>query len=153
MWVHTHIRPANWRVGPVELPNCYQLGRVAFRAEVASPLESAVCFCWEEVRLFLCVSIVSAEYLPCHVGTEGIRPSGFDKALPGVVPSQPSSFYAQETEHPASSPLGPRREVLWTTIAFSLMRPTKSLLWPFSPHSRPGACRTVPTVPALLASP
>jgi hypothetical protein len=49
--------------------------------------------------------------LQCHFGKEGSRTFGFDEALPGVFVSPPSPFYAQETEHPASSLLGPRRVV------------------------------------------
>jgi hypothetical protein len=33
-----------------------------------------------EVRLFLCVSIMSADSLLCHFGKEGIRLIGFDEA-------------------------------------------------------------------------
>jgi len=36
---------------------------------------------------------------------------------------------------------------------FPLMRYMKTLLWPFWPYWRPGACRTVPAVPNLLALP
>jgi hypothetical protein len=63
------------------------------------------------VHLFLCVSSVSADSLRCHFGKEGSRAFGYDEALPGVFVSQPSHFYAQETQHPASSVLGPRRVV------------------------------------------
>jgi hypothetical protein len=63
------------------------------------------------VHLFLCVSSVSADSLRCHFGKEGSRAFGYDEALPGVFVSQPSPFYAQETQHPASSLLGPRRVV------------------------------------------
>jgi len=80
MSVNTHIWPAESRFGAVELRNCDQLGRGALRAEVASPLELAVCVCQGEVRLFLCISIMSAVSLPSHFGKEGIRPSGFDEA-------------------------------------------------------------------------
>jgi hypothetical protein len=44
-------------------------------------------------------------------GKEGSRAFGYDEALPGVFVSQPSPFYAPETQHPASSLLGPRRVV------------------------------------------
>jgi len=44
-------------------------------------------------------------------GMEGSRTFGFDEALPGVFVSQPSPCYVQETQHPASSLLGPRRVV------------------------------------------
>jgi hypothetical protein len=51
---------------------------------------------------------MSADSLQCHFGKEGSQTFGFDEALPGVFVSQPSPFYAQETQHPASSLLGPR---------------------------------------------
>jgi len=41
-------------------------------------------------------------------GKEGSRMFGFDEALPGVFVSQPLPCYALETQHPASSLLGPR---------------------------------------------
>jgi len=41
-------------------------------------------------------------------GMEGSRTFGFDEALLGVFVSQPSPCYAQETQHPTSSLLGPR---------------------------------------------
>ena len=88
---------------------------VVFRAEVVSALESAmlsamesaVCIGWAEVHLYLCVSSASVDSLGCHVGKKGIRVSGFDKASPGVLLTQPSPCYAQEAQHPASSLLGP----------------------------------------------
>ena len=44
-------------------------------------------------------------------GKEGSRTFGFDEALLGVFILQPSPCYAQETQHAASSLLGPRRVV------------------------------------------
>jgi hypothetical protein len=45
------------------------LAQVAFWAEMASALElaveSAVCVGWVEVHLFLCVSSVSQDFVPC----------------------------------------------------------------------------------------
>jgi len=153
MYVNIHNWPANWHFGPGEHRNHYQLWWVAFRDEVASPLKSAVCVYQVEVCLFLRVSIVTADTLPCHFGNEGIRQLGFDEASLGVYLSQPSPFVAEGTQHPASSPLRPQHEVVWSGIAFPILRHAKSLLWPFSPHSRPGTCRTVPTAPDLLALP
>jgi hypothetical protein len=63
------------------------------------------------MHLFLCVSSVSADSLRGHFGKEGSRTFGYDEALPGVFVSQSSPFYAQETQHPVSSLLGPRRVV------------------------------------------
>jgi hypothetical protein len=74
---------------------------------VESALESALCVGQGEVHLDLCVSSVSADSLRCHFGKEGSRVFGYDKALLGVFVSQPSPSYAQETQHPTSSLLGP----------------------------------------------
>jgi hypothetical protein len=54
---------------------------------------------------------MSADSLRFHFGKEGTRTFGFDEALLGVFVSQPSPCYAQETQHPASSLLGPQRVV------------------------------------------
>jgi len=114
--VNLHIWPAHWQFGSVELPHCYRVAQVAFWAEVAlvqksaleSAVESAVCVGWVEVHLFLSMSSVSVDCLPCHEGKEGIHPFDFDEASPGVLLSQPSPFYALETQYPASSLLGLR---------------------------------------------
>jgi hypothetical protein len=74
-------------------------------------LESAVCVGRVGVHLFLCISSVSADFFQYHFSKEGSRTCGFEEVLPGDFVSQPSLFYAQETEHPASSRLGPRRIV------------------------------------------
>jgi len=58
-----------------------------------------------------CVSSMSVDSLRCQFGKEGSRTFGFDEALLGVFLSQPSPCYAQDTQHPASSLLGPRRVV------------------------------------------
>ena len=84
---------------------------VECRADVESALESALCVGQVEVHLFLCVARVSADSLRCHFGKEGSRTFGFDEALPGVIVSQPSPLYRQDTPHPASSLVGPRRVV------------------------------------------
>jgi hypothetical protein len=93
----------------VELRKCYQLGRVAFQAEVKLALESALCVGPMQVHQFLCVSTVSADSLRCHFCKEGSRTFGFDEALLGIIVSQPSPLHALETEYPDSSLLGPRR--------------------------------------------
>jgi hypothetical protein len=54
---------------------------------------------------------MSADSLRCHFGKNGSQTFGFDEALPGVFVLQPSPSCAKETEHPASSFLGPRRVV------------------------------------------
>jgi hypothetical protein len=63
------------------------------------------------VHLILFVSSLSADSFWWHFGKEGSRKCCYDEALPGVFVSPPSPFYAQETQHPASSLLGPRRMV------------------------------------------
>jgi len=109
--VNTHIRPANLKFGNVELRKCYLLGRVVFWVDGALALELAVCVRWMEVQLYLFVSSVSEESVRFDFGKEGIRPCHLDKALPVVFLLQPSSFYAQETQNPPSSHIGPSREV------------------------------------------
>jgi len=84
---------------------------VACRAEVESAMESVLCEGRAVVQLFLSVSRVSADSLPYHFGKEGSRTFGFDEALPGVFVRHPSPFSLQETKHPTSSLLGPRRVV------------------------------------------
>jgi len=76
-------------------------------AELA--LESALCVGRVEVHMIVCVSSVSADSLWCRVGMKGSRMFGFDEALPGVFVSQPSPLCGQETRHPTSSFLRPRR--------------------------------------------
>jgi hypothetical protein len=77
------------------------VAQVAFRVDMVSAQksalesaletaeESAVCVCWAEVHLYLCVSSVSLDFLRCHFDKEGIRLFDFDEALPGVLQSQP----------------------------------------------------------------
>jgi len=159
MCVTTYIRQANWRFGNVELPYCYWVARVAFRAEVAflaqvaSALESAVCISRVEMHLFFYVSRVSEESSQCHVGEKGIRLCRFEKAWLGVFLSQPSPCHGPETENLSSSLLGSRRAVNWSDIAFPLLLCEKTHLRPFWAYSRQGACCTVPAVPDLLALP
>jgi len=70
-----------------------------------------LCFGRVEVHMILCISTVYADSFRCYFGKEGSRTFGYDEALPGVFVSQPSPCYAQETQHPTSSILGPRRMV------------------------------------------
>jgi len=157
--VNTYIGLANWQFGNIELRHCFWVAWVAlqvevvFRAEVASALESAVCVGLVEMHLFLGISSVSADSLRCHFGKEGICPSGFDEAWPGVFLSQPSPCYAPETPRPTSSLLRLQLEVSWSDIAFHPLQYTTTRLWPFWPYSMRGACRTVPAVADLLALP
>ena len=165
LYRNAHIRPAHWRFRNIKLQHCYQVVQVAFWAEMASAQESAlesalestvgstVCVGWAEVHLLLYVSRVSPDLFHCQLGTERIRPFDFDEASPGVVLSHPSPFYAVETENLASSLLGLRCEVSWSKTAFPLLRCAKTRHCPFWHYSTPGACRTVPAVPDLLALP
>jgi len=111
LYANTYFRPANWWFQQVALRKCYQLRRVAYLAAVELALESPLCIGRVEVHLFLCVSSLSAVSLQCHFGKEGSRTFGFDEALPGVFIPQPSPCCAQDTQHPASVHLGPRRVV------------------------------------------
>jgi len=54
---------------------------------------------------------MSADSLQCHFGKEGSSTFGYDEALPGVMVTKHSNFYAQETQHPTASLGGPRRVV------------------------------------------
>jgi len=96
-----------------------------------------------------CLRIVCSAIWP----KEGSRTFRYDEVLLGVFVSQPSPFYAQETQYTTSFLLGPWRVVSYCNISFALLQRTKSLLWPFWPYSMPGSCRTVPAVPDLLAMP
>jgi len=80
---------------------------VACRGDVELAMESALSVGPVEVHLILCVSGLSADSVLFHSGMEGSRTFGFEEALPGVLVSQPSPCYAQETQHPASCLLGP----------------------------------------------
>jgi len=60
---------------------------------------------------FLRTSSVSAYSLLCHFGKECSRQFDFHEPLLSVFPSQPSPFYAQETQLPAFSVLGLQHEV------------------------------------------
>jgi len=77
--------------------------QVVFRAEVLPILL--------EVRWFHCASSVSADSLLCHFGMEGSCPYDIYKPLPAVILSQPSPWYAQETQLLAFSLLRLRCEV------------------------------------------
>ena len=70
LYANTHIWPASWRFGNVELRKCYRLVRVAFQAVVESALESTLCVRRVEAHLYLCISSMSADSLRCHFGKE-----------------------------------------------------------------------------------
>jgi hypothetical protein len=63
------------------------------------------------MHLFHCVSSVYADSLRWDFGKNGSTMFGYQEALPGDFVSQPLPFFAEETEHPAASLLGPRRVV------------------------------------------
>jgi len=130
---------------------CHLMVLGAFRAEVG--LQAELPSVLVEVRRFLCSSSVSAHSLLYHFSMEGSRLYNFYKPLPGVFLSQPSTFYAQQTQLLAFSLLGLRCEVSWLVVALPLLRHAKALLWPYSPYLWEGACRTIPAAPDLLHSP
>jgi hypothetical protein len=49
---------------------------------------------------------VYADSFRCHFGKKGSWKFGYYKALPGVFVSQPSLYYAQVTQYPASGLFG-----------------------------------------------
>ena len=61
---------------------------VAYLAEMASALESAVCISRVEMHRFHCVSGVSADTSQCDCVRNSIRLCGFDEAWLGVFLSQ-----------------------------------------------------------------
>lgn len=65
-YVNTHVRPANQGLRKIDLRHCSRVARVAFRAEMASVLELAVCVSWVEMQLLLYVSSISVDSLWCH---------------------------------------------------------------------------------------
>jgi hypothetical protein len=81
----------------------HQIAQVAFWAQVAPVVV--------EVHLCRCPSSVLMDILRCHFASAGSCPFDFREPLPGVYRMQPSPCYAQETQHPAASLLGLRREV------------------------------------------
>ena len=93
-----HLRFQNF-----ELLHWRQLKEAAFQAEVAPGLV--------EVDPFLCASSVSDDSSMCHVGKEGSRLFGSHEPLTGDDPSQPSPFYAQDTQVPTLSLLRLQHEV------------------------------------------
>jgi len=120
LYVNMYIWPANWWFEKVELRKWYRLGRVVCQAEVQSALECTLCIRRVEVNLLLCVSSLSADSWQCHIGKTGSRMFGFDEALQGVFVLQSLHFYAQQTQHPASSVLGPPCMVSYWDILFPL---------------------------------
>jgi hypothetical protein len=79
-----------------------------WRSRLSSSLSASVGWRWTCFSPSLaCLLMLSGAMLP----KEGSWTFGFDEALPGVVVSQPSPFHAQETQHPATSLLGPQRMI------------------------------------------
>jgi hypothetical protein len=110
MYVNKHIQSAKWQFGRLELRNIYLLG-LAFRPEVASALQFSVCFSQVELHMFLCITIVSAYSLWCHLVKAAIQLCGLDQASQHIFLSQPLIVYNKETHHLASSHLRTWREV------------------------------------------
>jgi len=144
-YVYTHIRVAHLLLWGFEFSQCHQVAQVAFWASVASVVV--------DVHPRLCTSCESVDSLLCHFGKEGSHPFDFPEPLPGVIPSQPSACYAQETQHPVSSLLELRRVVSRVVVGFPQLGRAKTLLYPFWPYSRQDACQTVQAVPDLLVLP
>jgi len=128
-----------------EFSHCHQVAQLAFWASVA-PVAL-------EVHPCLCASSKSVDSLLWHLGKEDSRPIDFHEPLPGVFLSQPSLCYARESQQPASSLFGLRREVSWLVVVFPPLRSAKTLLEPFWPYSRQDAYRTVQVVPNLFVLP
>ena len=106
--VNTHIRVANCQFENVWLSHYHQVAPVVSLAVLVSVLVSAVCVSRAEVKPVFCTPSVSAESSWRHVDKERIRPCGCEKLKPGVFPSQPPPFNAQETLLRASHLLGLR---------------------------------------------
>jgi len=123
---------------------------VAFWVAGTSALESAVYVSRVEVHRVLWVSRVSADSFRCHFAGKGISLCHFSKASPGVCLFQPSSVDAPDTQHPASSLLGLRREVSTSDTAVPRLWCAKTGICPFWPYSILGTSRTVPSVHDLL---
>jgi hypothetical protein len=91
MYVNTHLCLANCAYGHVELWYWYRAtwvafrvrvlfqAEVAFRAEVVTGLEWAICIGRVEVHMFLPIASLSADSVPCDVGEHGILPCGLTK--------------------------------------------------------------------------
>jgi len=141
-YVNIHIPWVIQRFGTVELGHW---------CRVASALQSAVCFSRGEVHQFRRVSSLAAVSMRWHFGNEGIRPGSSDEALPVVFLLHPPPYYALQTQLPPSSLRGLQRKVSCSDVVLHQSQCTKTLRWPFWSYSWPGACRTDPAVPDLIA--
>jgi len=152
-YVYTHIQVAQLRFRNLKLPHCHRVVRVGIQVDVLSVLVSVVCIGPVEVHPFLRTTCVSVDCLLWYYGKKGSCQFEFHERWPGVVLLQPLPFYAQKSEHHASSLLGPWCEVSWSCILCSPSRRANTLLTPFWPYSRQGACQADLAVPDLLAMP
>jgi len=148
--VYMQIWMANLPFHNFDFHPCHLVAQVVFRVEVT--LLATLSQILVEVRQFLSASSMSANSVLYDSGIEGSRQYDLYKPLRGVFLSQPSPFYAQQTQLLTSSLLGLRPEVSWLLVAFPLLQDVKTLFWPFPPYLRQGTYRTVPAVPDLLAS-
>jgi len=153
VYVNTHIRVVNCQLGNNKLPHSHQVARMALWAEVGSVIVSPVCVGRVEVHRHLDASSVCADSSPCHLGKEGRYLCGCDEAQLRVFLSQPSPLYAQESQITVSTLPILWHEVSWFGVVFPLLRPTKTPLWPFSPLSKRGTCRSILAVPDLPVLP
>ena len=71
-------------------------------AEMVSGLVLDVCVRLVQEHLDICTSSVSGDSSLCHFDKEDSSLIDSDESLPGVLPSQPSPLYVQETQHAAS---------------------------------------------------
>jgi hypothetical protein len=127
------------------------VAQVAFRAKAAFLAQVQPVLV--EVRWFLFATSVPADSLLYYYGMEGSHPFDLYKPFPGVFLSQPSLFYAQETQLLISSVLGLWREVSKIVVSFLLLRRAEAVLSTLWRFSRQNACRSDLAVPNLLATP
>jgi len=118
--VYTHIRIAHLRFQNFRVLYYYQLVQLVFQAKVPLVLM--------EVCPFVYAFSISAGSLLCHFGKKCSWQVDIHKPLPHVLLSQPSLFYAEETQLPTTSPLAVQLEVTWSANLFSLLQRAKSIL-------------------------
>jgi hypothetical protein len=76
---------------------------MTFWAEMLSALVSDFCIGQAEEHPYFFASSLCGYSTLWHFATEDTRLCGSDESSLGVFPSQPSPFYAQETQLPSSS--------------------------------------------------
>jgi len=148
--VYIHICLADLGRRNVGSDFCHRMVHEAFRVDVALVLASAVSVRLQEVRLCISAYSVSVDSLRCHFGKEGSRQIDFHQPLPLVVLMQPSPFCAKQIPPIAASLPGLLCEFASSGGVFHLSLHATTLLSPFLPYSRGGACLTVLVVPTSL---